>query len=115
VKDGKIEPFPLREKTAAVGMLFLGDTQDCEAALSDPFFRGFMPNWHVFAAARSPRSKIDEEELFPAKLRKRHGQSIIDPGQDKVRMKFSNTRGVGWHSHKISRREKARKKRKRPP
>jgi hypothetical protein len=80
VEDGKIEPFPLREKTAAVGMMFLGDTKDCEAALSNPFFRGFMPNWHVFAAARSPRGKIDEEELFPKKLRERHGQSIIDPG-----------------------------------
>jgi hypothetical protein len=95
VEDGKIEPFPLREKTAAVGMMFLGDTQDCEAALFNPFFRGFMPNWHVFAAARSPRGKIDEKDFLSPELGKRDRLTGIDLRQYKIRVCCSDLWRVG--------------------
>ena len=63
-----VKLFPLREQTATLWMLFLGDAQHHEFALLHPGLSSFVPDRHVSAAARSPGSEVDEKHLTPTTL-----------------------------------------------
>jgi len=55
--------LPLHEESAAIGMLFLDQSDQLDLPLFLELKRRFVPSRHVPAAARSPRSELDQKDL----------------------------------------------------
>ena len=73
VEDRPVEPLPLGEQPAAVGVLLLGDAQEDQASLLHPLASRFVPDRHVLSAADSPRGELDQQHLLAAEIRQRAG------------------------------------------
>jgi hypothetical protein len=53
-----------------------------------------VPDWHVLAAANSPRGELDEQHLLAAKVGQRDRSSIADRRQCKVRVPLADLRCI---------------------
>jgi hypothetical protein len=87
----------LHEEAAALRMLFLNTSDDCQSAIFDKGLNVCIPTWYVSAASRSPRSEVHEQELPAAVLPQQH-RLPIRRGQNPV---FVSTRHISAHLNRI--------------
>src|SRR5712692_12024295 len=75
-------------------MLFLGNAQEHQTSFLDPFLHGSVPDRHIFTAARSPRGKMDQQDLLAPEIRERDRLARLHVRQGELWVMLAHPGGI---------------------